>query len=360
MRISLETENYAEAVRLAEEKRGKVTDKTKSLWAVEVENYVEEKLKSEDFSQSTAVTVKYALKNFKEWRECESTDEVNPDDLAKYYEEKRKRKKRKNQTNEEYDQENKDKCAEATIQGYVSKVAAFLKWAEIKTDNVDFRGEPATRDRVINKLKIVEMIENCERDDVIFILFAGFFAGMRKDEIIMARPDWFNFDANEIRIPAEEDGWSPKSGRKRKIPLAGDFSEWLREDSTLLAPGGKYVLHPEASGERYRWDFRRPFNEYLETQGVKFSPHCMRHTFISHLARAGTPIAQVSEWSGDRIKTLERHYIHSDTDAEQIKKVFGSVSLPGETAVSRWTKEVAGPGWVYPSIRRTKTKHTQT
>ena len=98
----------------------------------------------------------------------------------------------------------------------------------------------------------------------------------------------------------------------------------------MMEPGRAWCLHPEACGVRYRWDFRRPYAEYIAASRVEFcTPHTMRHTYISLLARKGVPVAKISAWSGDLLATLEKHYLHVATDgeADTVGDIFGDIVM---------------------------------
>lgn len=71
---------------------------------------------------------------------------------------------------------------------------------------------------------------------------------------------------------------------------------------------------------RYRYDFRKPFEEYLKRIGFGWvTPHVMRHTFASLLVSSSCSVYKVAQWLGDTLATTEKHYAHlikSDPDIE--------------------------------------------
>jgi integrase len=64
------------------------------------------------------------------------------------------------------------------------------------------------------------------------ILSCGFHAGMRKDEIVQARPGWFDIKLSTIHITQSET-WKPKDKDKRTIPLMAEFGRFLVEEMSL-------------------------------------------------------------------------------------------------------------------------------
>jgi integrase len=76
---------------------------------------------------------------------------------------------------------------------------------------------------------------------------------------------------------------------------------------------GPFLLHPEVrqGKDLYRYDFDRPFLQYIEAQGCPWvTAHVMRHTFASLLLQANESIFKVARWMGDSVRTVERHYGH--------------------------------------------------
>jgi site-specific recombinase XerD len=157
---------------------------------------------------------------------------------------------------------------------------------------------------------------------------------MRKDEIIMACWGWFHMDTHTISIPDVQnvDGWkwTPKTKSGRNIPISKDFHSFL---STQTFSQG-FILHPEAKGRkryaktprkhprRYRWDFRRPLQDYLESQNVVCNAHAMRHSFASNLLRGGTRIGVVAKMIGDSISTTEKIYANFRPRKGDLDHVF--------------------------------------
>jgi integrase len=82
------------------------------------------------------------------------------------------------------------------------------------------------------------------------------------------------------------------------------------------------MLQPEVRQGRgpYRYDFRLPFQNYLQAQGMNWvTPHVLRHTFASLLASRGCNIYKIAKWLGDGMVTTQKHYAHllpADDDIE--------------------------------------------
>lgn len=170
------------------------------------------------------------------------------------------------------------------------------------------------------------LIKDAPTDDVRFILFAGFHCGMRKNEIIEVRVDWFDLrDSGAVHIK-NTDTFRIKDRETRLVPLTGQFRDFLHEylagkerDSFALKPN---VKHGKGT---YRYDFHRPYNGYMTIKQVRWvTAHVMRHTFASLLVQAGVSIFKVARWIGDGVEVVEKHYAHlapQDRDIERMLAV---------------------------------------
>lgn len=316
VRISLGTSDKMEAMQLAEEKRGKPLPgrRSRNKWDKEVQNYIREGLATRQFRKNTTDSLAFGAKAFSDWSGVTGTEEVTSDLLQAFYDvHSGWRKPAKGEQKPNF-------VNVATAQGYTSKLGTFLRRLGNAT-RVKFRGmRAARREVVVAPETIKKLIKECPRMDLKFVLLAGFHAGLRKEEIIMSRPEWFLKEHGRVCVPdiQEVEGrlWEVKSKRPRKIPLTPDFIEFLKTDFGDWKKQD-YMLHPSAKGVRYRWDFRRPFTDYMrkhelwkEGGSENVSPHTMRHTYITHLAEAGFSVQHMAAWSGDRIRTLETNYLH--------------------------------------------------
>lgn len=151
-----------------------------------------------------------------------------------------------------------------------------------------------------------KLIAECPREDLKYVLFCGFHAGMRFQEIVESKAFWFDMKEKQLHL-RKHAGIQFKDREERAIPMTKDFHAFL----TGYGLHEPYMLHPEVvkGAAIYRWDFGRPFSEYMTAQGVPWvTPHIMRHTFASLLASAGVSIFHIAVWLGDGVRVTERHY----------------------------------------------------
>lgn len=324
LRVSLETEDASEAVKRAEEMRGRavVGKKTgrvrggKTPLDRELEKYTEGKLKGGEFGKSAATGASQAVRHFAASMGITTPEEITTAKLEAYY-----KKTRKDQS-------------EATAQTYVTRVATFARAQGLRITAPKFTAEKPSREITIAAGRVGELLEKAENPELRFILMAGFRAGLRRAEISMARPAWFDLENGLIRIPAKDpvSGFVPKSKRARTIPLVSEFRDFIRASF----PDWKtraWCIRPEKEMGAwiYRFDFRKMFAAFARKNCPELTPHVMRHSYASHLANGGVGIAQLASWVGDRIATLEKHYLHLKADAEKAEGAFTGESPAKKT-----------------------------
>lgn len=220
---------------------------------------------------------------------------------------------------------------ESTAEGYMMTLRSFFQWAwkvkRVRVDNPVAAVKLATvehgvRKRFADKKLKNQLIRKAPDDDLRFILFCGFDAGLRRDEISEARVDWFAPDSVHVqrsigkRLRPGEREWRPKYNKERVIPLTKPFRHFLKRYLRGKEPLD-FALRPEIGhGKwRYRYDFRRPFADYMRDQGQPWiTPHVMRHSFASILKTHGESIAKIAEWLGDSERVTERTYAHLKPD----------------------------------------------
>lgn len=215
-----------------------------------------------------------------------------------------------------------------TVRTYLTHAKALFGWCResgfLRTNPFDLVEIPTQkrrpRQRWVRPWDSDRLIEKCTRPDLKFVLLAGFHAGMRRNEIVHARPEWFDFHHHVIHISlmprelAERRGldyFEPKDRTERSIPLSGPFEEFARD---YVDPAWDYCIGQGRRKRRnaYRYDFRRPFDEFMAAQGFSWvTIHGMRHSFIGTLYSSGkVSTGLISEWTGDREVTLDGSYKH--------------------------------------------------
>ena len=275
---------------------------------VEIQNHLEYKFSRKAYSRASvegkAVTLRAFLKTFR--KNCKLGD-VTPTDIQKYY----------------------DDClrnlSPASAHKRLMDVRALFNWAfeQNKVSHnpaLDVRSEfrPwSTRTRYCTRVLRDRLIEECQREDLKLILMLGFHAGLRKNEIIQAVPDWFNLELGFVDLHDTASMRFTRSKRGRTVPMTHELKKFLLTYG-LRSP---FLLRPDVTHGKsyYRYDFAKPFRKYMKAQGVEWvTPHVMRHTFASLLAIDGKSIFKIAAWLGDTVRVTESVYAHLSPQDEDV------------------------------------------
>jgi integrase len=320
--ITLETTDPAEAVRRAETMRDHIDIESGAPIKAEIDRFIAYKLRQQEYTRSSAVTKRNKLLLFAQSLPPGATAAtVTTRQVQRFYDEALER------------------AADTTALGYVMAVRAFFRWA-IETARIARRNPVkdvklartvgrARKDFCTYDLRD-RLIREAPTEDLRFILFCGFHAGLRFQEIVEARPFWFDIQSCYLHL-RKTTTMNFKDREERSIPLTLDFQNFLKSYG-LRAP---FMLRPDVAHGKwiYRYDFRAAFMKYMRAQGCDgVTPHTMRHTFASLLVSAGESIYKVAVWLGDEVATVQKHYGHLTPDNHGIEKAFSERALAFSTS----------------------------
>ena len=338
-RVSLATSNLSEAIVKAQAIRTTPELRVANHWEAEVERYLKLAADTQALSSNSVdvrKTVLLAEGRRMGWR---YPLDITTTALQAWYDSLRKAK------------------SDSTALSYLTYVRSYLNHC-VETGKL--RENPArdvnpgdahhsARVYCAPMADVRRLIDGCQRDDLKCVLYLGFYLGLRRDEIVQARVEWLDLWArNPIlrmspRKPGAchegDPGWKPKwyrADRPRNIRIPTEALEFRRSFVGDRVDG--FIIHPEIPPmgccirrkngkkyrQRYRWDFRVPFEALVSATNVKirkptpavkrFTPHLMRHTYAGIRLGAGVPIYEVAKSLGDRVRTTEKHYGHLDSE----------------------------------------------
>lgn len=317
-RVSLDTSDFSEAVARARAVRNRVALEVSGggLFS-DVERFLAYKRRKNEFTAASAQARFYTLRAFANWVDV-PTRSVTARQVQAFYD---------------------AKLAEfgpVTANGYAMIIRSFFKWSvEIGrlTDRNVCDGLELAREKhaglrfrdFCTAQQRDRLISTCKREDLRFVLYCGFHAGLRKNEIIEARPWWFDLCSGLLHLRSTTT-FAFKDRRERTIPITKEFKRFLVR-YRLREP---YMLRPEVKHgkNRYRYDFSRPFFEHTKNQGLekigqtRVTPHLMRHTFASLLASAGVSLYKIAVWLGDNPRVVEEHYARLSPKDPDIERAF--------------------------------------
>lgn len=163
------------------------------------------------------------------------------------------------------------------------------------------------REKFCTRAERDRLIATCAREDLRFIFFCGFHAGLRIGEIVSARAGWFHLDSAGGFLTVQSDDVFQVKSQARTVPLSLEFRAFL-EGYGLREP---FMLRPDRRQGRapLRYDCRKPFGNHVRAQGLPWvTPHTMRHTFASLHAMAGRSATKVARWMGITVGVFDHHY----------------------------------------------------
>lgn len=214
-----------------------------------------------------------------------------------------------------------------TAAAYLRIVRRWLDWCRsaghLRNNPADGLVAPKTRPRIRRRFltapqsrQLLSLAAELDASgELSFICFCALHAGLRKGEIIEARPEWFDLSSGLLHVQ-HTPTFVVKDRDNRTIPLTDTFLAFLRSWSMpgpfCIAPTVKHGKH------RYRYDFNRKWKTLLKAyQAHDLTFHDLRRTFASLLVSAGTSIYKVAKWMGDSVAVVEERYGHlipKDTD----------------------------------------------
>ena len=152
------------------------------------------------------------------------------------------------------------------------------------------------------------------------------FAGLRQGEALALRPQDIDFEHNEIRVTRSLQHPHPQFSVKQRL---GPPKSPSAIRSVPIRPHLAALLGPHLAEyvEQNQWQLlfsrkARPvlpiwFHTSVYAPAIKQAglPHLrfhdLRHTFVSHCAQAGVPLAKIARWVGHSDTRTTEHYYHT-------------------------------------------------
>ena len=223
--VNLETRDEVEAVRRVRLVRANPIMRPETGLLPEVDAFIAYKRSKGLYSKNSADTKVLCLKAFARWLPATATlANVTPPQCDGFYQAVQR---------PGFDTENRRKlkkppkpASESTAHSYMMTLRAFFRWAvevqRVRFDNpiehLEFgRIEHKTRDKFCDKATKNALIAAATDDDLQFVLYCGFDAGLRRDEIAEARRDWFNLETGSLQVRNAEGSRLREGERKFRV-----------------------------------------------------------------------------------------------------------------------------------------------
>jgi len=153
-------------------------------------------------------------------------------------------------------------------------------------------------------------------DEEIRPLFAvGVFAGLRTGEVLALEWDDIDLEKRVIHVRRSVDG-PLKDKQSRIVPITDSLLPVLHERRRRSFPGRTLLVRPGPAGIPGRYKKEHTLGEHIRKALEKCKLprmtwyHCTRHTFASHWAMDGRPIARVAQILGHSTTWVTERYVH--------------------------------------------------
>ena len=148
--------------------------------------------------------------------------------------------------------------------------------------------------------------------------------GMRRGELFGLRWEAVDLERGQLRVvlsrteatrPNRVLEGPPKSGRGRAVGLTPGAVKALRELPSRFLNG--YVLADEQGGPLHPGKIVPPYRRTLKRAGIERHVrfHDLRHTWASHMAMKGVPLAVIQELGGWSSYQMVRRYAHLSAES---------------------------------------------
>ena len=296
--MPLDTEDEAEALNKAMRIRANPLLTGANPLAEEIKAYLVTKQEKGIYTRNSADSREPVLRMWAKARNLREVREINADEIKLWLNSLRKEPKPEKQGRRKqaarHARERK-RLKESSIESYGMIIRGFCAWLveenKLRENPAAFiktRISTSAKERRFCRREQVDLlVSECLDREMKFILYCGFHAGLRKGEIVQARPEWFDLKLNIIHI-TESETWKPKDKDKRTVPLTTAFKKFLTEemavDGELPEPFLVYPTKVQGRG-RYRYDFRKPFEEYATSKGFRVAKAAYYAPHLRELAR---------------------------------------------------------------------------
>jgi site-specific recombinase XerD len=156
-------------------------------------------------------------------------------------------------------------------------------------------------ERILGTARCIPWENDYERSLVLAVIGVMLYAGLRLGEVLRLRDAEVNLGDRTIRIVR---GKGTHGGRDRmamiNAPLAATLITYLRERATMRLDGIEFFVNHRTRNPLGQITVRRVVQRIREVSGVNWSPHRLRHSFVTHLLMAGVPIHLVQDLAGHR------------------------------------------------------------
>jgi len=153
--------------------------------------------------------------------------------------------------------------------------------------------------RILLAAKNYPWRDTFERELSCAILGAMLYAGLRRSEVQRLTVSDVNLQDGTLRVVRGKGRWGGKD-RMAYVPPDLDvlLRAYLRERAQRRLTAPEFFLSPRSGQPIGQMLIRRLTRKVSAAAQVHFSPHVLRHSFVSHLLRSGVPLHIARDLAG--------------------------------------------------------------
>ena len=289
--------------------------------ASDLERYVDDARRGENHSERTLRTVRVGFRNFA--RYLESRAELPPDEFRIAANDLR-----------EWTKWNRDRgLRPISVNSLWRSLRAFFGFRArtllhpnpyVGAKPPGFQPPPpkalehADVERLFRAARNLRWDSDYERALVLALLGAMVYAGVRLGEILRLERNDVHVRSRRILIV---EGKGSDGGRTRfafvNAPLAALLTAYERQRDLHGLEAPEFFVNPRTRKGIGEITIRRYVRRLRDAAQVKWSPHMLRHSFVTHLLEAGKPVHVVRELAGHRNVMTTLNYYASVFDDDR-------------------------------------------
>lgn len=169
--------------------------------------------------------------------------------------------------------------------------------------------EPEGRITTLSAAEVERLVQAAQADPnpgLWLFVEIGLNTAMRASEITAARFEHIDWERRRLYIPRAKAG-----GRHQ--PMTSRLAEILRKEQAQRGNRVGWIFPSPTSRTGHVPQFNEPFRRAVEAAGLdpgSVTPHVMRHTAITRLIEAGSPLPTVQLISGHKTIAMVLRYTH--------------------------------------------------
>jgi integrase/recombinase XerD len=201
--------------------------------------------------------------------------------------------------------------------------------------------EPQRLPKVMSPEEIERLLAMARNLKTRVLLSLSYGCGLRIGEVVRLRAGDIDGAQGIIRVVQS------KGLKDRHVMLSKDMlallREWWRERATRhdegVPPGQRWLFPGRAPGRHTTTrQFSRLFHESVAAAGItkQVTPHCLRHSFATHLLERGTDIRHIQALLGhDKLDTTARYTRVATGTIAAIRSPLDPLAKPGRAKKKR-------------------------